>query len=292
MTIVSSQSFPILQQAFAQSDDSITVETDDELYKYTPTDIPVIIFGQVSTTMIVSDEQVRLQIYNPDGEAYPVLSANLREDGWYSAEIEIAGELGIEGEYRVVAAYQDRTAETSIRVADAVVESECARPCEYDLVVGNSTYPIRYLTGDRIRNVTVDEGGKSLVITPNPGSEGLIIVVPRHVVDSKDGSIDMNYTVLIDGESAAFTRTITDQQNEFTEISMEDYLPILGEGQNPEDVRVLQIAYPRGLHKIDIIGTQIVPEFGLSSVALVSAIAIVSVISFTAMVSHRKNRSF
>jgi hypothetical protein len=269
--IASSQSLPSFPQAIAQSEDGITVETDHGLYVYTTDNIPVIVFGRVSADLIEPDQQVRLQVFNPNGGAYPVHSADLREDRWYSSEIEIAGELGIEGEYRVIASYQGRTAETTFRVADIILESQCARPCNYDLVAGDNTYTIRYL-GDRIRNMTINEGAKSLVIVPNPGSEGLTIVVPRSVVDSKDGNIDKNYTILIDGEAAVFSKIITHKPNEFTEINAEGYRQILKEGQNPEDVRILQIVYPRGLHQIDIVGTQIVPEFGLSSIMLASAL--------------------
>ena len=285
------QLLPFLQQAFAQSDTDLTVETDDKLYKYTPDDISLIVFGRVLASLIEPNQQVNLQIYNPDGTAYPIQSASLGEDGWYSSEIQIAGKLGIEGEYRVVATYQGRSAETNFRVIDAIVESECARPCEYNLVVGNATYPITYLAGDKIRNMTINEGAKSLVIIPDPGSGGLTVVLPRSVVDSRDGSMDKNYTVLINGEAAAFVKTITDKQNEFTEIDMEDYRSILEQGQNPEDVRVLQIAYPRGLHQIDIVGTQIVPEFGLSSIALLFAIAIAFILSGCATLLHGTNRS-
>lgn len=287
--ITSSQLLPFIQQASAQSENIITVETDDELYKYAPDDISVIVFGRMSASLIEPDQQVRLQIYNPEGNTYPVHLASLREDGWYFSEIEIAGKLGIEGEYRVVVTYQGSSAEANFRVVDAIVESECARPCEYDLEVGNSTYPIRYLAGDKIRDMAINEGAKSLVIIPDPGSEGLTIILPRNVVDSRDGSMDKNYIVLIDGEAVPFTKTITDRQSEFTEIDVENYRPILEQDQNPADVRVLQIVYPRGLHQIDIIGTQVVPEFGLFSITLLLAIAIAFIISRGNMLLHKRN---
>lgn len=275
-------------QAIAQLKNDLTVETGHGLYRYTPDSIPVIVFGKVSEELIQPDQQVRLQIINPNGDAYPVHSADLREDGWYSNEIDIAGELGVQGEYRVVASYLGQTAEAMFRVADIIAESQCFTPCDYDLVIGNDTYSIRYL-GDKIRNMTIDEGAKSLVIMPNPESTGLTIVLPRNVVDSKNGIVDRNFTILIDSEAAAFTKTLTDKPNEFTEINAEGYRQILGEGQNPKDVRILQIVYPRGLHQIDIIGTQIVPEFGLSSVLLMSTVGL-SLVLIRAVMSFQRDK--
>jgi len=289
-TIGATQISGVFEAASAQSNNVLTVETDNGMYTYAPDTITVMIFGQVSGELTEPDPQVKLQVYNPDGKEYPVQSSSVREDGWYVSRFDIAGELGTEGEYNVTATYQTTRVQTSFRVVDAILESVCSRPCEYILEIGNSTHSLKYLADNRIRNITVDYEVKSLDIIPNPGSQGLTIVLPRSLIDSREDNSDKNYTVLLDGEVLAFTPTLTDRQNEFTEIHPADYEQLLTQGQDPQSVRVLQLLFTPGLHRINIIGTQIVPEFGLMGIMTVSAISVLISVTAVAIVKKRALR--
>lgn len=289
-TIGATQILTFLETASAQSNNGLTVETDSEQYMYNPDTITVMIFGHVASELIEPDAQVKLHVYSPGGKEYPAQSASIRDDGSYIGTFDVAGEMGTEGKYNVTATYQTASVETSFRVIDAILESVCSRPCEFILDVGNGTQSVKYLSGNRIRNITVDYGAKSLDIIPNPGTQGLTIVLPRSIIDSKEDNSDKNYTVLIDGREFVFTPTLTDRQYEFTEIHPADYGQLLTQGEDPQSVRVLQLLYPPGLHRIDIIGTQIVPEFSLSGIMTVSAISVWVAVTAVTILTKRAKR--
>ena len=87
--------------------------------------------------------------------------------------------------------------------------------------------------------------------------------IPRSVLDAKSGTADSVFAVLINGEEA----------QQFTESAT-------------NDTRNITIPFQAGSEKIEIIGTQIVPEFGPIA-ALVLAIAIVSIIAVSAKTGLR-----
>jgi predicted secreted protein with PEFG-CTERM motif len=83
------------------------------------------------------------------------------------------------------------------------------------------------------------------------------------VLDAKSGTNDSPFAVLIDGEE------------------VQDFV------DSPSaDTRDVTITVPAGSEKIEIIGTQIVPEFGPIA-ALVLAIAIISIIAVSAKTGLR-----
>ena len=91
----------------------------------------------------------------------------------------------------------------------------------------------------------------------------LTLNITRSVLDAKSGTNDNDFVVLIDGEEV---QTFTDSPT--------------------ADTRDLMIPFQAGSEKIEIIGTQIVPEFGPIA-ALVLAIAIISIIAVSAKTGLR-----
>jgi len=105
---------------------------------------------------------------------------------------------------------------------------------------------------------------KTLVVKIQADNDGQITLnIPRSVLDAKIGTNDSNFAVLIDGEEV----------DQFTESPA-------------SDVRSITIMFPAGSEKIEIIGTQIIPEFGPIA-ALVLAIAIISIIAVSAKTGLR-----
>lgn len=123
---------------------------------------------------------------------------------------------------------------------------------------GNS-YPVNYnLTGGTVKDMSLDTNATSLVISLQTTSDGnLTITLPRTVIDAKAGSNDDQFFVLVDGADTNFqeSKTSTD--------------------------RTLSIPIIAGTEKVEIIGTQVVPEFGSLSYAVL-IISIISIIAITA----------
>jgi predicted secreted protein with PEFG-CTERM motif len=151
---------------------------------------------------------------------------------------------------------------TSLASAPSFAQSTSA----YNVVdpfSGNS-YPVNYnLTGGTVKDMSLDTNATSLVISLQTTSDGnLTITLPRTVIDAKVGANDDQFFVLVDGADTNFqeSKTSTD--------------------------RTLSIPIIDGTEKVEIIGTQVVPEFGpLSCVILV--ISIISIVAITAKTRFR-----
>ncbi|MDE1815512.1 MAG: PEFG-CTERM sorting domain-containing protein [Thaumarchaeota archaeon] len=124
---------------------------------------------------------------------------------------------------------------------------------------GGQSYTINYtLTGATISDVQVNTHDTSLVILINSTSDGnLVVDMPRSLIDAKAGANDDNFIVLVDDTYTSFheTKTGTD--------------------------RTLSIAFNGGTERIEIIGTQVLPEFGSVSVAIL-AMSVVSIVVISA----------
>jgi predicted secreted protein with PEFG-CTERM motif len=122
-----------------------------------------------------------------------------------------------------------------------------------------SSYPINYnLTDGTIKDMSLDTNATSLVISVQTTSDGnLTITLPRTVIDAKVGANDDQFFVLVDGADTNFqeSKTSTD--------------------------RTLSIPIITGTEKVEIIGTQVVPEFDSLSYAIL-VISITSIVAITA----------
>jgi len=132
-----------------------------------------------------------------------------------------------------------------------------------DPLSGNS-YPINYnLTGGSVKDMSLDTNMTSLVISLQMANDGnLTITLPRTVIDAKAGANDDQYFVLVDGAETNFQESKTNSD------------------------RTLSIPVIAGTEKVEIIGTQVVPEFGpLSYVVLM--ISIISIVLITTKTRFR-----
>lgn len=123
---------------------------------------------------------------------------------------------------------------------------------------GGQPYNINYtITGATINDMLISTHETSLVISLNSTSDGnLIIDLPRTLIDAKVGANDDQFIVLVDDTYTDFheTKTGTD--------------------------RTLSIAFTNGTERIEIIGTQVLPEFGSLSFAIL-AVSILSIIAIS-----------
>jgi predicted secreted protein with PEFG-CTERM motif len=120
------------------------------------------------------------------------------------------------------------------------------------------SFPVNYsITGATIDDMSINSQETSIVISLKTTSDGnLTMTLPRALIDAKSGSSDDDFFVLVDGADSDFNETKTNTD------------------------RTITVSFPDGTQEMEVIGTQVVPEFGgLSFVVLV--IAILSIIGIS-----------
>ena len=126
------------------------------------------------------------------------------------------------------------------------------------------SYPVNYsLTGGTVNDMSLDTNATSLVISLQMANDGnLTITLPRTVIDAKAGANDDQFFVLVDCADTNFqeSKTSTD--------------------------RTLSIPVIAGTEKVEIIGTQVVPEFGPVSCSFL-ILSIISIVAITAKTRFR-----
>ena len=244
--------------AFAQEDPfdtvPITVTTDQE--SYADGDI-VVIAG--STRDYISGQQVTIVVTNPDGNRVTFAQVDVDTDKTFSTTITAGGPLWkAAGTYTVKVQYggENRANETTFEFSG----SEGGGLGGKKIHVEGTDFDVSYsITGGRVLGITADVEAKSLLVSIETTSDGVLtITLPRDLIDAKINDEDDSFFVLIDGEE------IGDVSEEATSTD-----------------RTLTIPFLDGSEEIEIIGTQIVPEFGAVA-ALILAVAIISIIAVSA----------
>jgi len=126
-------------------------------------------------------------------------------------------------------------------------------PLKGPINVQGTDYELTYaISGGVINQVFPDTEAKSLIVEIDSISNGtLAIKLPREVLDAKFGEEDDDFFVVIDGLEVDFDETKTGNE------------------------RTITVDFPQGAEEIEIIGTFVVPEFGV----IVITILIISVFS-------------
>ena len=131
------------------------------------------------------------------------------------------------------------------------------------------------LTNGSVERITVDEDFTSIVLNVETAidQEGVLtITLPRALIDARQG----NSTNDSDDKFIVVAGT--------TEVDYE-------ETANSESERVLSIAIPAGTERIEIVGTQVVPEFPWTA-AGVLLLVFVTTISLSWLNTTRKGNQF
>lgn len=121
------------------------------------------------------------------------------------------------------------------------------------------SYTVNYsITGATVDDVSISPQDTSLIVSLKSSSDGnLTMTMPRSLIDAKAGTGDDQFFVLVDGADTDFTENKTNTD------------------------RTVNVSFPQDTQQIEIIGTQVVPEFGgLSFVVLV--VAIISIVAISA----------
>lgn len=121
------------------------------------------------------------------------------------------------------------------------------------------SYTVNYgITGATIDDVSISSQDTSLIVSLKSANDGnLTMTMPRSLIDAKTSTGDDQFFVLVDGADTDFTESKTNAD------------------------RTITVSFPQDTRQIEVIGTQVVPEFGgLSFVVLM--VALVSIVAVSA----------
>lgn len=237
----------------------ITVTTDSKFYNDGDR---ILISG--TTRDYIQNMPITVIIRNPVGNIVVIAQVPLGADKTYSTTVQAGGTLWqASGTYEVDVTFgtPDRSAKTTFQFAGTKVVLTYPNT----IAVKGTNFTIPYsVTNGKILDMKTDSQSKSLLIAVQTAGDGVFAVtLPRSFIDAKAGSQDDQYYVLLDGAEADFDETST---------TLTD--------------RTLSIPFTDGTEEIEIIGTQVIPEFGPIT-ALVLAIAIILIIALYAKTGLR-----
>jgi predicted secreted protein with PEFG-CTERM motif len=216
-----------------------------------------------STRDFISSLPVTVRIISPIGNIVKVDQVDLSSDKTFKTSIVGSGILWQEaGEYKVLVQYgnKDKAAMTTFLFSGSGTGQGNT------IKVDGTDFSIKYsITNGKVLGIKADTQSKSLIVSIQTTADGVLTVtLPRGLINATtpDGK-DSPYFVMSDGQQADFEET-----------------------SNTKSDRTLAIPFTDGTTQIEIIGTQVIPEFG-PIVAVVLAIAIMSIIAVSAKTGLR-----
>jgi hypothetical protein len=135
-----------------------------------------------------------------------------------------------DGEYTIQVLYatENRAAKTTFTFGGSTMMGS-----ENIIAVSGTNFKVGYqITNGKLITITPDADAKSLIITIDVRDDGILAIsLPRALIDSKYGSVDDDFFVLVDNEQVNYLETTTSVD------------------------RDLVISFPAGVEEIEIIGT-------------------------------------
>jgi predicted secreted protein with PEFG-CTERM motif len=244
--------------AFAETS-LISVQTDDHDYDEGDT---IVISGQVSTT--IGDTQITLQLFK-EGNMIEIAQIKVSADGNYSHTIIAEGQLWKnQGDYTVKVTYgEGNIAESTFTFTpkSAIIDTTDI----FEVNAGNSgTFDIQYtIRGGTLQDISIDPHIFGLIIKIDALDEGKIILdLPRKYIEAeKQNGKDEVFIILVEKENKDVVETT------------------YKETTSHSDVRTLTINFEEGDSEIQIIGTYVIPEFGVIVMIVLTVGIMVSILS-------------
>jgi len=252
--LVASLTFVVPQVAYSQAG-ALTVKVDKTSFAAGET---IRVTGTVPA--VLEGVPVAIQVFNPRNTMYTIGQPTPNSDGTYMFEFKVGGKLGINGAYVVKATYSGQSVQTTFEFTGGVGVPTGTIRVEFE---GNVFNVKASLSNGSIRSIEVDPDFTSIIISVSTTDQDgeLTITLPRQLIDARINGDDDDFIVLVDGDEADFDETDTTSTE-----------------------RTLTIPVPAGAEEIEIIGTVVVPEFGILA-ALVLAAAVGAIIAVS-----RKNQ--
>ena len=242
---------------FAQ-ESLISVQTDDKIYD--EGDI-IVISGHVTT--IVGNTPATLQLFS-NGNLIDIAQITIAQDGSYSHTVIAEGPLWkTQGDYTVKVSYGEGNiaeSEFSYSPKSAAVEETINREVDAG---DHGTFDVKYtIKGATIKDIVVNSDIFGLTVLIESADEGTITLeLPREFIgaEKQDGKDD-TFIILIDGIEV-----------EYKEEAMHS------------ESRTIAINFEPNDSKIEIIGTYVVPEFGVITMMIL-------IVGITSMIILTKNK--
>ena len=242
--------------SFAQTAPNITIITDRPSYTIGDT---IVISGAVKA--VVPNAQLTIEIFDSNNAVVKIAQIDVSQDGKYAENILAAGPLWkASGTYTVKVQYG-----TTVTTQTTFAFTSTSTPTSNYFIVkdpsSQQTFSVNYtINGGIVKDMTIDPQMISLIVSLNSTNCAtkcdITLLIPRSLIDAKTSNgQDDAFIILIDGAE----------------------VPPQGEETN-NNFRTVTIQFVQGDGDVEIIGTQIVPEFGPIA-ALVLAIAIISIIA-------------
>lgn len=213
----------------------ISIKTDDTNYDEGDT---VVISGSVRT--VIGETPLILQLFI-EGSLKDVGQLIVAQDGSFSETLLAEGGAWKKsGNYTIVASYQGHQIQTEFSFttkSEVIVTSE-----PYTIDTGEEDFDIEYtIKGGTVKNMEVNFDIFAVVVQINATDIGTITLdLPRELIEAKEGNKDVKFIILIDGTEAVHEESIVSS-----------------------DSRVIDVNFEPGDSNIEIIGTYVIPEFGI-----------------------------
>ena len=235
---------------FAQTESTLmTVTTDKSIYLEGEI---IMISGEVEKRF--SGMPITLIIKSPSGNIVAIDQLSINAEKKYGTEITSGGALmSASGTYTILVHYGpvDRTTTFELILADPVTSGT--------LKVADSSKSVGYeISGGDVLSITPDVESFSLIISIDAKEDGSVtLIIPRTIFDSVENGQDVEVFVFVDADETNFKELTTSTD------------------------RTITISFPAGAETIEIVGTFVIPEFGVIA-AMILGIAIMSIIAVSA----------
>ena len=239
-----------MTSAFGQTESTLmTVTTDKSIYLEGEI---IVISGEVEKRY--SGMPITVIVKSPIGNIVGIDQLSINAEKKYSTEIKSGGSLmTTSGTYTVLVHYGpvERTTTFELILADPVTSGTHK--------VADSSKSVGYeISGGDITSITADVESVSLIISINAKEDGSVtLVIPRTIFDSVENGRDAEVFVFVDNNDVNFKELTTSTD------------------------RTITISFPAGAETIEIVGTFVIPEFGVIA-AMILGVAIISVIAVSA----------
>ena len=245
----------LASQVYGQSF-QITIETDKDVYSPGET---ITVSGTINK--LTSNDVITMQFQEPNGNFNSVDQIDPAEDNTWSTQIKLSPKAKA-GTYTISVLYGKLTNEVTLTVGQGTgivgtpIDTTLGNTLVFDLDGTGINYKI---TGGSIKSIYPDTDSNSLIIEIDATDNGMLTIsLPRAVIDSDiDGDLNGDFFVLLDNEENDYEETKT-----------------------TETYRTLNIEFFASSEIIEIIGTRVIPEFGIVAI-LVLAVSLVSIIAIT-----------
>ena len=255
----------------------LSVQTDSDYYDQGDT---IVVTGLVKNPG--EGIPITLRILDSNSKLVQIDQFTPKADGSFSKEYLATGPLWkAAGNYTIIAQYgAAQKADTIFSFSGGTGSSEIGTVEKKVFTIkveGVGEFDVEYIIrGGTVKNMEIDPEGLALIITIDAVKNGSITVtLPRDMIDAKKPANLNADDILIgktvdpkDLEDDEFFVLIGGEETSFKETKS-------------KTARTLSIGFAAEDTQIEIIGTQIVPEFGAIA-ALVLAVAIISIIALSA----------